>query len=64
MDNVLTRLVNLKWYVYNRPEIAIEILKQISIEIQKLLHERMIKNCNIRTFRRIRSMPNICISWV
>lgn len=59
MDNVLTRLVNLKWYVYNRPEIAIEILKQISIEIQKLLHERMIKNYNIRTFRRTQSMPNI-----
>jgi len=61
MDRVLTRLVNLRWYVYNRPEIAIEILNQISIEIQRILHERIIRNCNPRTFRRTHSMPNIAI---
>ena len=63
MDNILMRLVSLKWYVYRQPDTAVAMLKQISDEIQELLHTRTLKNWGTLNkkgvLRRTQSMPNI-----
>lgn len=61
MDKVLVRLVGLRWYIYRRPDIAVEILKQISDEIQELLHSRIVGNWGVMSkggIRRSQSLPN------
>ena len=61
MDRALTRLVNLNWYVYRRPEIAVGILKQIVEDIHNLIHNRIIRTWGILTrtpLRRSQSAPN------
>jgi hypothetical protein len=61
MDKVLVRLVNLRWYIYRQPDIAVGILKQISDEIQELLHSRTVSNWVAMSkggIRRSQSLPN------
>lgn len=62
MDKVLIRLTQMRWYVYNRPGTAVEMLKQISDEIEELLHMRIVRNWGALSrkgsVRRSQSLPN------
>jgi hypothetical protein len=63
MDRVLIRLTQLRWHIYRRPEIAIEILTKISIEINNFVHERTLQTWGLlmknRGVRRSQSLPNL-----
>ncbi len=62
MDKVLIRLTQMRWYVYSRPGIAVEMLKQISDEIEELLHLRIVRNWGALSrkgvIHRSQSLPN------
>lgn len=63
MDKCLIRLTRMRWYTFRRPEVAIEILKQIAGDIRNLLHDRVTRNWEIIGkkwgVRRSQSLPNI-----
>ena len=63
MDKYLVRLTRMNWYVYDRPGVAVGILKQISNDIRTLIQYRMVRNWGIlmkkRGMRRSQSLPNL-----